>query len=266
MPKLRIKRFFYRNDHVHAEIREVGGQFHGLYRTWHFNGQLSEELRYRHGRLHGTSRHWDENGRLLGSFIMNHGTGTQRYWHQNGRLRLEINSFNGKFFGRTRTWLWDGTLVKEIYYISNVDVTRAAYLKAARKHPDWPQHEGQTAGRVVRESRALERRQHELFIESLLEKSHAEARQWLSAAKNPNLRSLANFARARWRFDLWKRYTLPVQRPLLLSPFIRAGGENYLPTGCWSNYRKHRQNGKQCENSARTYATSETAHCCRIRI
>jgi len=189
MPKLRIKRFYYRNDRVHAEIREVGGEFHGLNRTWHFNGQLAEELRYRHGRLHGISRLWDENGRLLGSFTMNHGTGTQRYWHQNGRLRLEINSLNGKFFGRTRTWLRDGTLVQEIYYISNVDVTRVAYQKAARKHPDWPRHEGEPAGKVAREGRALERRQHELFIESLLEKSHAEARQWLSAGKQPDLRS-----------------------------------------------------------------------------
>jgi hypothetical protein len=193
MPKLRIKRFYYRNDRVHAEIREVGEVVHGLNRTWHFNGQLAEELRYRHGRLHGISRLWAENGQLLGSFTMNHGTGTQRYWHQNGRLRLEINSLNGKFFGRTRAWLRDGTLVQETYYISNVDVTRAAYLKAARKHPDWPQHEGQTAGRVVRESRALERRQHELFIESLLEKSHAEAGRWLSAAQNYDLRSLAKF-------------------------------------------------------------------------
>jgi len=202
MPKLRIKRFYYRNGHVHAEIREVGGEFHGLNRTWHHNGQLAEELRYRHGRLHGICRHWGENGRLFGSFTMNHGTGTQHYWHQNGRLRLEINSFNGKFFGRTRTWLRDGTLVQETYYISNVDVARAAYLKAARKHPDWPQHEGQPAGRVAREGPALKRKEHELFIESLLEKSHAEARQWLSAAKNPDLRSLARFrtAKAALRF------------------------------------------------------------------
>jgi hypothetical protein len=197
MPKLRIKRFYYRNGHVHAEIREVGGEFHGLNRTWHHNGQLAEELRYRHGLLHGINRHWDENGRLFGSFTMNHGTGTQRYWHQNGKLRLEINLFNGKFFGRTRTWLRDGTLVQETYYISNVDVTRAAYLKAARKHPDWPQHEGQPAGRVAREGPALKRKEHELFIESLLEKSHAEARQWLSAAKNPDLRSLARFRTAK---------------------------------------------------------------------
>ena len=179
------------------ENREVGGELHGLCRTWHYNGQLAEELRYRHGILHGISRQWDEKGRLLGSFTMNHGTGRQRYWHQNGKLRLEINSFNGKFFGRMRIWLRDGTLVQETYYISNVDVTRAAYLKAARKHPDWPQHEGQPAGRVAREGPALKRKEYELFIESLLEKSHAEARQWLSAAKNPDLRSLARFRTAK---------------------------------------------------------------------
>ena len=36
-----------------------------------------------------------------------------------------------------------------------------------------------------------------MFIESLLEKSHAEARQWLSTAKNPDLRSLAKFRTAK---------------------------------------------------------------------
>ena len=202
MPKLRIRRFYHRNGRIHAEIKEVGGQFHGLYRTWHFNGQLAEELRYRHGRLHGTSQQWDENGRLLGSFTMNHGTGTQYYRHDNGRVRVEIDSRNGKFHGRTRVWLRDGTLVQEIYLIGNEDVTRAAYLKAARKNPDWPQYKGQAAGKVARETIALERKQHELFIKSILEKSHAEARQWLSAGKRPVLRSLAKFrtAKAALRF------------------------------------------------------------------
>ena len=202
MPKRRLDRYYYRNGQIRMENREVGGELHGLCRTWHYNGQLAEELRYHHGKLHGLSRQWDEKGRLLGSFTMNHGTGRQQYWHNNGRLRLEINSFNGKFFGRMRIWLRDGTLVQETYYISNVDVTRAAYLKAARKYPDWPQHEGEPAGRVAREGPALKRKEHELFIESLLEKTHAEARQWLSAAKNPDLRSLARFrtAKAALRF------------------------------------------------------------------
>jgi hypothetical protein len=197
MPKLRIKRFYYRNSNIHAENREVAGQLHGLNRTWHFNGQLAEELRYWHGRLHGISRHWDEHGHLLGSFTMNHGTGTQRYWHQNGVLRMEIDSVSGKFFGRTRIWLRDGTLIQETYYISNVDVTRAAYLKAARKHPDWPQYEGEPAGNVAREGPALKRKEHELFVESLLDKPHAEARRWLSAVENPGLRSLAKFRTAK---------------------------------------------------------------------
>jgi hypothetical protein len=128
---------------------------------------------------------------------MNQGTGTQRYWHQNGRLRLEINSLNGKFHGRMRLWLRDGTLVQETYYINNVDVSRSRYLKAAREHADWPQHEREPAGKVARETQALKRKEHELFIESLLEKSCAEARQWLSVAPNSDLRSLGRFRTAK---------------------------------------------------------------------
>jgi hypothetical protein len=202
MPKRRIDRFYYRNAQIRLENREVEEQLHGLCRTWHHNGRLAGELRYRHGRLHGTSRQWDENGRLLGSFTMNHGTGTQRYWHQNGGLKAETDSFNGQFHGRMRSWLRDGTLAQEIYHIGNAEVTRAAYLKTARNHPDWPQYEGQPPGRVAREGPALKRKEHELFVESLLEKSHAEAREWLTTAKNPDLRSLAKFrtAKAALRF------------------------------------------------------------------
>lgn len=193
MPKPRIKRFYYRNGSIHAEVKEVAGQLHGLNRTWHFNGKLAEELRYCHGRLHGASRHWDEHGHLLGSFTMNHGTGTQRYWHQNGVLRMEINSMGGKIFGRTRIWLRDGTLVDETYYISNVKVPRRVYLNAARTHPDWPQHQKQSQGKVARKGPALRLKEYQLFIQSLLDKSHVEARQWLRAVGTPNLRSLAKF-------------------------------------------------------------------------
>jgi YD repeat-containing protein len=174
----------------------VEGQLHGLCRTWHYNGQMAGELRYRHGQLHGVCRQWDERGRLLGSFTMNHGTGTQRYWHQNGQLRAETDFLNGKFHGRMRNWLRDGTLVQETFLIENGDVTRATYLQAARKHPNWPQYEGQPAGRVARENRALERREHETFVNSLQIQSHAEAGKWLSEAKRPDLRSLAKFRTA----------------------------------------------------------------------
>ena len=195
MPKPRIKRFYYRSGQIHTEIREVDGQFHNFYRTWHRNGQLVEELRYRHGLLHGVSREWDENGRSLGSFTMVHGTGIQHYWHDNGQLQMEISSLNGKFHGRCRTWLRNGTLIRENYLINNQDVTRAAYLKAAKKNPDWPQYRGEPAGKVTRHGATLERKEFDLFIQSVLEKpDHAEAGAWLKAGTRPKSRSLAKFA------------------------------------------------------------------------
>ena len=195
MPKLRIKRFYYRNRRIHTEIREMDGELHGFYRTWHRNGQLVEKLRYRHGLLHGVSREWDENGRSLGSFTMVHGTGIQHYWHDNGQLQMEISSLNGKFHGRCRTWLRNGTLIRENYLINNQDVTRATYLKAAKKNPDWPQYRGEPAGKVARHGAALERKDFDLFIQSVFEKpDHAEARAWLKAETRTKSRSLAKFA------------------------------------------------------------------------
>ena len=79
MPKLHIKRFYYRNGQIHTENRTVAGNFHGACRVWHRNGQLAEEMRYRDGLMHGVSREWDENGRLLGSFTMVNGSGSLRF-------------------------------------------------------------------------------------------------------------------------------------------------------------------------------------------
>jgi hypothetical protein len=176
----------------------VDGQFHGPHRTWHRNGQLAQELRYRHGLLHGISRQWAENGRLLGSFPMVHGTGLQRYWHDNGTPQTEIGTLNGKFHGRIRSWLRDGTLARENYLIGNRDVTRAAYLKAARANPDWPQYKGEPAGKVPRSRARLERKEYDLFIKSILENpGHAEAGPWLKAETRPGSPSLAKFASAK---------------------------------------------------------------------
>ena len=175
----------------------MGSRRHGISRTWHRNGQLAQEQRFRRGFLHGVSREWDESGHLLGSFRMDRGTGTQRYWHDNGRLHMEITSVNGKFHGPTRIWLRDGTLIEESFYVHNTPVARRAYLKAAKSNPDWPQYEKHPAGRVARHTVALERKEHELFIQSVLEKlTHAEAREWLTGppGKRAERRSLARFS------------------------------------------------------------------------
>jgi len=197
MPKRRTERFYYRNGQLRLENGELDGRLHGPCRTWHYNGQIADESNYDHGQWHGLSRQWDENGRLLGSFLINRGTGTSREWHQNGQLMSEADRLDGKLHGRTRTWLRDGALVQEIFYIGNVEVSRTKYLRDARKHPAWPQYEGEAAGQVARAGRDLKQKEHELFIESLLEKKHAEAVQWLTSGKRPELRSLAKFRTAK---------------------------------------------------------------------
>lgn len=202
MPRLRIEKYYYRSGQLYVQNRYVNGEFHGCCRTWHFNGQLAGELRYRHGLLHGVSQEWDETGKLLGSFEMIHGTGVQQYWHDNGQLRMEITTRNGLFHGRNRSWLRDGTLIQEHYLIENRNVSRAVYLKEARKHSDWPQYDGEPAGRKARDTTALQRKQYELFIAAILEKSHAEAKCWLSGETRMEARSLARFrsAKAALRF------------------------------------------------------------------
>jgi hypothetical protein len=195
-PKLRINRFYHRNGRVHTESRERTGILHGRQRVWHRNGRLAEELRYRDGLMHGVSRQWNEKGRLLGSFTMLNGSGLQRYWHDNGRLKMEITSLNGKFHGRCRDWLRDGTLIREDFFINQQEVTRSAYLKAARKSPAWPQYVAGPARRAARPGRALERKKHQLFIQSTLANPHhAEARAWLHPRFTS--RSLAKFASTR---------------------------------------------------------------------
>lgn len=193
MPKPRTHRLYYRNGQLRFEHADLSGERHGRSRSWHYNGQTAEEAFYSHGKMHGTCRQWDEHGRLLGSFSTEHGTGKHRYWYQNGLLRLEMDLVSGKFHGRLRSWLSDGMLVEESFYIANEKVSRAAYLKAACANSEWPQYADQAAGRVARQGKSLERKQFELFIESLLSKSHAEAHNWLLEAKQSVKRSLPAF-------------------------------------------------------------------------
>lgn len=193
MLKRRPQRIYYRNGQLRLEQAEVEGELHGHSRAWHCNGQIAEETFYSHGKMHGICRQWNDNGRLLGSFSVQNGTGKHRYWHQNGSLRLEMDLMDGKFHGRLRTWLSDGTLIQETFFIANSEVPRAAYLKAACANPAWPQYIHQAAGRVAREGASLKRKEHDLFIESLLLKSRAEAHYWLSQEKASSSRSLSGF-------------------------------------------------------------------------
>jgi hypothetical protein len=107
-----------------------------------------------------------------------------------------------------------------------VEVSRAKYLSNARKHPAWPQYEGEAAARVARAGRALKHKEHELFIESLLENKHAEAVLWLTSGKRHQLRSLAKFrtTKAALRF-VANLYAAGAETVFALPIYAGKGGE-----------------------------------------
>src|SRR5580698_242898 len=113
-----VRRMLHRNGVVAVEENLRGQTLHGRRRTWHRNGKLATEEFYFDGLLHGVVRQWNEKGRLLGSFRMEHGTGTQKSWYDNGQLNQEFATIAGEFCGRSRMWLRDGTLISDRVVLS----------------------------------------------------------------------------------------------------------------------------------------------------
>jgi hypothetical protein len=181
-----VRRMLHRNGVVAVEENFSGHKLHGRRRTWHRNGQLATEEFYRDGRLHGVVRQWNENGKLLGSFRMEHGTGTQKSWHDNGRLNLEFAS---------RMWLRDGTLISDQILLFDRNVTPDQYRRAAARDPRLPKLRGRI-GKPPVKNRALQKHIYRVFLSGLLSKrNRSEARTWLKAA-GKKARALGRFKRA----------------------------------------------------------------------
>jgi len=161
----------HRNGVVAVEENFSGHKLHGRRRTWHRNGQLATEEFYFDGQLHGIVRQWNENGKLLGSFRMEHGTGTQKSWHDNGRLNQEFTTVEGEFCGRSRLWLRDGTLISDRVLLFGRSVTPGQYRKAAAKDPRLPKLQGKPAKMPAR-NRAMQKHILQVFVAALLKKEN----------------------------------------------------------------------------------------------
>jgi MORN repeat variant len=194
MPDPFVERSFYRNGQIHQERPLVNGQLHGLARTWHKNGVQASEEPYQEGKLRGTCRQWDATGKLLGSYVIDHGTGTQCEWWDNERLKMEVSTLEGVFHGISRQWLMDGTLVFKVYFVKGNQVTRDQYQQSAASLTNLPKDGGDEPAHPDTPGLALIEPQ--LFIESLLSRPNkAELRKWLSEAKaHRNKRSMGSFS------------------------------------------------------------------------
>jgi hypothetical protein len=91
--------------------------------------------------------------------------------------------------------LRDGTLAAENYFIENRQVSRAKYIAATRRHPEYPRY---PAARVrLRGEKGLYQRELKLHIEWLLSRSNkCEARKWLEVPAQQRSLGLLNFRQA----------------------------------------------------------------------
>jgi hypothetical protein len=190
--KQRVQRLFHRNQIAAVEETYLGPKLHGRRRTWHRNGQLATKEFYRNGLLHGKVCQWDKNGKLLGSFQMEHGTGTQKSWHDNGQLNLEFSTVDGHFCGRSRFLLRDGTLISDRLLLFGRPVSVEKYRQAMRKEPRLPKLHGRLA-KSLPKNRATQKHIQHVFVRGLLAKDHRdEARTWLKPGAASG-RSLGRF-------------------------------------------------------------------------
>jgi antitoxin component YwqK of YwqJK toxin-antitoxin module len=86
------------------------GVLHGVYRSWHANGQLRSETHYRNGVEHGLLRAWHPNGAkaLEARFADSELDGPWREWHANGQRSVAIRFEAGKPAGSAVWWYVSG--------------------------------------------------------------------------------------------------------------------------------------------------------------
>ena len=71
------------------------GLRHGRYQQWWKTGQELFDKHFVAGKQHGEQKQWSTEGTLLGSYKMNHGTGTETTWNLDGSMRTVTERVDG---------------------------------------------------------------------------------------------------------------------------------------------------------------------------
>jgi antitoxin component YwqK of YwqJK toxin-antitoxin module len=90
-------------------------QKHGVWTTWHPNGEKLLQGRYEVGRPVGTFTWRFDTGQkqLAGQYVAGQPDGDFMWWHPNGQKQMEGSYSAGVETGRWRRWSADGRLVAD---------------------------------------------------------------------------------------------------------------------------------------------------------
>ena len=83
---------------------------HGLWTSWHENGQKLEQGRYDWNREDGLWQWWDENGQEIarGSFLQGKREGAWTFWYSSGAKQVDAYYVDGEGQGLWTTYYEDG--------------------------------------------------------------------------------------------------------------------------------------------------------------
>ncbi len=155
-------RLLSHDGHPELEYSYRAGKKHGWEYRWDRPPKLLSAKPYENGEEHGRAFQWADDGSLVGSYTMEHGTGTDLWWQERdgavslseaiqmrdglrhgqewhlgggdpSRLCSEKQYFNGEQHGVERQWNRNGRLVRgyPIYWIHDQRVMKKQYISAA---------------------------------------------------------------------------------------------------------------------------------------
>jgi len=120
-------RYWEEDGALFMEYGIKDGLKHGLFKTYHANGQILEEAHYVKGKEHGTERQYDKEGILIGSYQIIHGTGLDLWFWSRGLLGEERYCKEGHRHGPERWWKDRKNISKEGYY--KLDIPHGIFRK-----------------------------------------------------------------------------------------------------------------------------------------
>jgi antitoxin component YwqK of YwqJK toxin-antitoxin module len=113
---------FHTNGELDSKVEYHNGQRHGRFQSWYINGQLCEEGQYIHDKRFGKWFMWNRNGNIqVEDFIVDVIThshheeyvydGWRHVWFSNGQKEYEEFYVNGKRNGLSQQWDNQGFLL-----------------------------------------------------------------------------------------------------------------------------------------------------------
>ncbi|HEY4312504.1 MAG TPA: hypothetical protein VGN12_23855 [Pirellulales bacterium] len=121
------------NGNVVTTVSKEGkDQRHGLYTSWHKNGQKDEEGQYLNDLPVGKSNWWFENGQkaIEGQYINGERNGLWTWWHENGQKSACGDFVKGVETGKWTWWNEDGKVA------NSARITEGKSTFSSEENPD----------------------------------------------------------------------------------------------------------------------------------